>query len=141
MAYVFYDTETTGTNLAFDQILQFAAILTDDELNEVERFEIRCRLLPHIIPAPGAIRATRLDPSRLTDPTLPSYYEATCTIADKIRAWSPAVFIGYNSLGFDEALLRQAFFQNLKPIYLTNTNRNTRADTYRLIQAACIYRT
>ena len=25
----FYDTETTGTDTTFDQILQFAAILTD----------------------------------------------------------------------------------------------------------------
>jgi exodeoxyribonuclease-1 len=49
------------------------------------------------------------------------------------------VFIGYNSLGFDETLLRQAFFQNLKPVYLTNTSRNTRADTLRLVQAASIY--
>jgi exodeoxyribonuclease I len=139
MAYVFYDTETTGTNLVFDQILQFAAILTDDDLNERERFEIRCRLLPHIIPAPGAIRATRIDTALLSDSSLPSHYEATCTIAQRLCSWSPAVFIGYNSLGFDEALLRQTFFQNLKPIYLTNTNRNTRADTYRLVQAASIY--
>ncbi len=34
MPYVFYDTETTGTEKAFDQILQFAAIKTDDDLNE-----------------------------------------------------------------------------------------------------------
>ncbi len=46
MPYVFYDTETTGTETAFDQILQFAAIRTDDDLNEVDRFDIRCRLLP-----------------------------------------------------------------------------------------------
>ncbi len=61
MAYVFYDTETTGTDSTFDQILQFAAILTDDDLNELERFEIRCRLLLHVIPAPVAMLATRVD--------------------------------------------------------------------------------
>ncbi len=37
MPYVFYDTETTGTETAFDQILQFAAIKTDDDLNELDR--------------------------------------------------------------------------------------------------------
>ncbi|MCZ6719095.1 MAG: exonuclease domain-containing protein [Gammaproteobacteria bacterium] len=47
--YIFYDTETTGTLTAFDQILQFGAIRTDDELNELERFDIRCRLMPHIV--------------------------------------------------------------------------------------------
>ena len=60
MPYVFYDTETTGTVTAFDQILQFAAIKTDDDLNELDRFNIRCGLLPHIVPAPGALRATRV---------------------------------------------------------------------------------
>lgn len=29
---VFYDFETAGTSAAFDQPIQFAAILTDDEL-------------------------------------------------------------------------------------------------------------
>jgi hypothetical protein len=44
-----------------------------------------------------------------------------------------------NSLEFDERLLRQTFYQNLKPVYLTNTNRNTRADALRLVQAATVY--
>jgi exodeoxyribonuclease I len=43
MAFVFYDLETTGTATAFDQVLQFAAIQTDDELNFIEKFNIRCR--------------------------------------------------------------------------------------------------
>lgn len=46
MAFVFYDIETSGISQHFDQILQFAAILTDDDLQEVERFEIRSRLQP-----------------------------------------------------------------------------------------------
>jgi len=50
--FVFYDFETTGTSPAFDQPVQFAAILTDHEFNQVERVDIRCRLSPHILPAP-----------------------------------------------------------------------------------------
>ena len=68
MPYVFYDTETTGTKTAFDQILQFAAIKTDDDLNELGRLTIRCRLLPHIVPSAGALLATRVTPAMLTDP-------------------------------------------------------------------------
>lgn len=56
--YVFYDTETTGTDITFDQILQFSAIRTDDDLNELDRFEIRSRLLPHVVPPPGALMTT-----------------------------------------------------------------------------------
>src|SRR5262249_18125599 len=121
------------------QILQFAGILTDDEFRELDRFEIRCRLLPHIVPAPGALRATQVRPALLRDPSFPSHYEAICAIAEKLSAWSPATFIGSNSLDFDEVLLRQAFYQNLKPVYLTNTNRNIRADALRLVQAVSIY--
>lgn len=36
MAYIFYDTETTGLSAGFDQVLQFAALVTDDDLNVVE---------------------------------------------------------------------------------------------------------
>jgi hypothetical protein len=53
-------------------------------------------------------------------------------IADKLNAWSPAIFIGNNTLAFDEPLLRQAFYQTLQPVYLTNTNGNKRGDVLRL---------
>ena len=53
--FVFYDLETTGISPAFDQPLQFAAIVTDLELNEIERIDIRCQLSPHILPAPKAL--------------------------------------------------------------------------------------
>ena len=39
-------------------------------------------------------------------------------IRNKLMDWSPATFVGYNSIAFDEDLLRQALFQNLHPAYL-----------------------
>ena len=110
MPYVFYDTETTGTETTFDQILQFAAIRTDDDLNELERFNTRCRLLPHIIPSPIALCVNHVTPAMLTDSALPSHYAMIREIRDTLLAWSPATFIGFNSLSFDENLLRQALF-------------------------------
>ncbi len=139
MSFVFYDTETTGTNTAFDQILQFGAIKTDYELNELDRFEIRCRLLPYVVPSPGAMRVTGVTVEQLTDPTLPSHYQMVRAIRAKLTEWSPAIFIGHNSLGFDEKLLRQAFYKTLHPPYLTNTNGNCRTDTLRMIQAVALF--
>jgi len=139
MTYVFYDTETTGTLTSFDQILQFGAIRTDQDLNELERFDIRCRLLPYVVPAPGALRVTGVTPSMLTNPTLPSHFEAMRQVHEKLREWSPAVFLGYNSISFDENLLRQAFYQTLQPIYLTNTGGNARGDLMRIVHAASVY--
>ena len=139
MPYVFYDTETTGTETSFDQILQFAAIRTDDNLNELERFNIRCRLLPHIIPSPIALHVTHVTPSMLTDSALPSHYEMVRQIRDTLLEWSPATFIGFNSMSFDENLLRQGLFQTLHPPYLTNTNGNARADALRMAHAVSVY--
>ena len=39
-AFIFYDTETTGTDTRFDQIFPFAAIKADDGLNPIETFNI-----------------------------------------------------------------------------------------------------
>jgi exodeoxyribonuclease I len=137
-SFVFYDTETTGTDTTFDQILQFAAIRTDENLCEVDRFEIRCRLLPHVVPAAGALIATGVSPSLLTDDTLPTHYEAARRIATTLADWSPSIFLGYNSISFDEELLRQTFYQTLQPIYVTNTGGNTRGDILNLVNATAV---
>ena len=68
MSFVFYDTETTGTNTAFDQIVQFGAVRTNHELRELNRFEIRCRLLPYVAPSPCAMRVTGTTVDQLVDP-------------------------------------------------------------------------
>jgi exodeoxyribonuclease-1 len=75
----------------------------------------------------------------LTDPTLPSHFEAIGQIRAKMLEWYPATFIGYNSISFDEDLLRQAFFQNRHPAYLTNTGGNARADMIRVAHAVHTY--
>lgn len=137
--FVFYDLETTGEEPAFNQLIQFAAILADDGFNERERFTIRCRLLPHIVPSPEALLANRVGPDTLTDGKLPSHYEAVRQIRAKLAKWSPAIFIGYNSIKFDEEFLRQAFYQTLHPPYLTNTKGNARGDLMRVIHAASVY--
>lgn len=139
MSYVFYDTETTGISTFFDQILQFAAIRTDDNLRELDRVNLRCQLLPHVIPSPRALRITQVTPAMLTDSSLPSHYEMMGRIQQKLLSWSPATFIGFNSIVFDEDLLRQAFFQTLHQPYLTNSHGNGRADVIRLAHAASVY--
>jgi exodeoxyribonuclease-1 len=135
MSFVFYDTETTGSDTFYDQILQFAAIKTDDALNELDRFEIRCRIQPHVLPAPGALLVTGVTLDQVSDPALPSHFEMAAAIHAKLTEWSPAVFVGYNSLEFDEDLLRQAFYQSLLPVYLTNTDGSSRLDIIRLALA------
>jgi exodeoxyribonuclease I len=138
MSLVFYDTETTGIETYFDQILQFAAIKTDADLNEIDRFEIRCRLLPNVVPAPGAMRVTGVKASQLTDPSCHSHYEMVRAIREKLLSWSPALFIGWNTLDFDEDLMRQALYKTLHNPYLTNTEGNSRTDAMKIVQACSL---
>jgi exodeoxyribonuclease-1 len=134
--FAFYDLETTGTSPAFDQPLQFAAILTDDNLKEVERVDIRCRLAPHILPAPWALAVTGISPDQLMDPTLPSWFEFSHQVSDLIKRWAPATWAGYNTLAFDEEFLRQSFYQNLHPnLYQTQFDNNDRLDLMKVIYA------
>ena len=133
MTYIFYDTETTGKSTSFDQILQFAAIRTDDDLNVLDTFDVRCRLLPYVVPSPGALLVTGTTIAAITTCPL-SHFEMMRRIHAKMHRWSEggAVFVGWNSMKFDETLLRQAYYQTLLPVYQTNTNGNGRADMMRM---------
>lgn len=136
MGFVFYDLETTGISPAFDQPLQFAAIRTDDSFVEIERINLRCRIAPHIIPSPQALIVTGVTPAQLVDPELPSLFEFTQTIMEMTERCAPATWVGFNSIRFDEEVLRQAFFQNLQPnIYATQFNGNNRLDILTAVYA------
>jgi exodeoxyribonuclease-1 len=111
---LFYDTETSGLNRAFDQILEFAAIRTDLQLNELERFSARIRLRPDVVPSPRAILVNRLRRDRLS--TGRSEYEALREIHAQVNR-PGTTSIGYNSIGFDDEFLRFSFYRNLLPPY------------------------
>mgnify|MGYP006202995971 CR=1 FL=1 len=129
MNFAFFDLETTGTSPAFDHPLQFAAILTDAEFREIERVNLRCRLAPHVIPSPQALAVTGVRPHQLVDPELPNLFEFAQELTALVSRWSPAIWTGFNSIRFDEEMLRQMFYQNLQPeIFATQFNGNTRFD-------------
>ena len=134
-AFIFYDTETSGLDKNFGQIFQFAAVLTDNELSVIDKFEIRSRRMPQIVPEPSALLVTGINPETL-DQAEYSYYEFATKIRDKILEWSPAIVCGYNTFSFDEHFMRSMFYQNLYPPYLTQINGNSRLDILPLVRAA-----
>jgi exodeoxyribonuclease-1 len=136
VAFILYDLETSGLNKRFDQILQFAAVRTDPDLVETHRFETQSRLMPHVVASPQALLVTGHTLDDANSLSRKSHYSMVCEVAKTLVSWCPATFLGYNSIRFDEEFLRQAFYQCLHPVFLTNTNGNARADVLNLMRAA-----
>lgn len=129
MSYLFYDLETTGANRAFDQVLTFAGIRTDEDLREIDRYRIRVRLRRDIVPSPKAILAHETDIDHLLAKGTP---EARAIRRIHGLMNEPGTLsLGYNTLGFDDEVLRFAFFRNLLPPYTHQWDNNCgRMDLY-----------
>ena len=130
---VFYDTETTGIQKDFSQILQCGSVLTNSSLDTVDEQNIGCAPLPWVIPQPMAmITNKKID---LFHSNV-SHYQMMKELQMKWKEWSaqfPSVFITYNGHAFDEELVRRQFFWNLLEPYTTNKKGNGRLDLMLMI--------
>ena len=135
MNFIFYDLETTGRSTHWDQIIQVAAILTDSQLNIKDQINQICRIKTYCIPNPEALLVNKIPIRKLTESNL-SLFQLVKNISDTFKKWSPAIFIGYNSILYDEEMLRNSFFSNLIDPYLTIKNQNLRADLINTIRAS-----
>jgi exodeoxyribonuclease I len=127
-SYLFYDIETSGLNKCFDQVLQFAAIRTDLELNEIERHEILVKLNPDTVISPQAVLVHQLIPEKLKSGVCE--YEAMCEI-HRLLNTPGTISLGYNTLGFDDEFLRFSFYRNLLTPYTHQyANNCSRMDLY-----------
>ena len=52
------------------------------------------------------------------------------------KKWSPAIFLGWSSLNFDEEMIRKEFFKNIRYPYITNAAPNKRHDGINIARAA-----
>jgi len=128
--HIFYDTETTGPQPTFDQILQAAAILTDDDFQEIDTIDMRSRLAGHIIPTAGALKVTHIDPYGIARAPFGAY-DFSRRLSNIFTGWSSkgeTSFSGYNTIRFDEEIMRQMFWQSLQDPYLTSGKNKTRND-------------
>ena len=136
--YLFYDTETTGLNPCFDQVIQFAAIRTDLELNEIERYEIFIQLNKDVVPSPYACITHRIALAQCQQGQ--PEVEAIAKI-HKLLNKPNTISIGYNTLGFDDEFLRFAFYRNLLPPYTHQyANGCYRMDLYPMLIMYYLYK-
>ena len=138
MNYVFYDFETSGLNKDFDQILQIGAVLVDESFQIKDKMDISCRLKKNIIPAPEALLVNKISIDQLQSNKV-SHYHLVEQLRQKFEEWSPACFVGFNSIGFDEDVLRQGLFQSFNFPYLTSAKGNTRLDVLKLARAVSAF--
>jgi exodeoxyribonuclease-1 len=126
--YLFYDLETTGLSKSFDQVLHFAAIRTDLSLNELNRYELKIKLNPDVIPSPYALLTHKMGIKEILQGT-PEFEGIK-----KIHQWlnePGTISLGYNTLGFDDEFLRFSFYRNLlKPYTHQYANQCYRMDIY-----------
>jgi len=135
---VFYDFETCSSNVSYGQIIQAAAVLVNDNFQELDRYEARCKLSPGVVPEAMALLVNKTTPKMLKETNL-SHYQMIRQLVAKFREWKNSTFIGYNSINFDEEFLRRTLFKNLEYPYLTNTNGNERGDLFSLARACHLY--
>lgn len=113
--YLFYDLETTGLSVAFDQVLHFSALRTDEQFNVVDEHDIRVQLRPDVVPSPGATitHGISVEEAREAPTTEVEAIRTIHTLMNEPGTTS----IGYNSIGFDDEVLRFAFYRNLLTPY------------------------
>ena len=136
----FYDTETTGPNPSYDQILQLAGVLTDDDFNIVDMIDIRSRMCSHVVPTPGALKVTGTNPNEINNAPY-NYFEFAEKCHAKFSGWKThsqkTTFSGFNTISFDEEIIRQMYWQNLLDPYISSGPNTYRNDLFTLIR--CLY--
>ena len=136
--FVFYDFEASSSNKQWGQIIEIGAILADDELNELDRFESRCRLSPGIIPEAMSLIVTNTSPKKLKEINL-SHYGMVRQFVEKLKSWGKVTYIGWNNIEFDQIFWRNTLFQNLEYPFTSTTNGNREGDLLNLARAANLY--
>jgi exodeoxyribonuclease-1 len=142
--FVFYDTETTGLDKDFTQILQVGMLFTDGDLNILSSKKVDGRNSPWNVPSPSALLTTHFTPANLKSRKNSNY-----DMMQELSAWLhsqhwPITFIGYNSVDYDEPVMAQNFYQNLLPPGLTTAyaghgQTNGRADVMSMVNAVDLY--
>ena len=116
MQFLFYDLETSGLQKAHDQVLQFAAIRCDENLNQLETpSNLFCRPRNDLFPSPGAILANRLDLRQCQRQGLKEYDFAM--EAHQVLQQPNTYIAGYNSKKFDDEFIRFLMYRNLMDPY------------------------
>src|SRR5579884_1460935 len=115
-SFFFYDLETSGFSPRGARIMQFAGQRTDMELNPVgDPVDFFIKLTPDVLPQPDAVLITGITPQQtLADGIgeaefLQIFYKKICQPG--------TIFLGFNSVRFDDEFMRFLHYRNFYDAY------------------------
>ena len=112
ITFLWHDYETFGVLPRRDRPAQFAAIRTDEELNQVgEPIMIYCQPAPDAVPDPLSCLITGITPQHCMQHGLPER-EFAARIEHEL-AKPNTIGAGYNTIRFDDEVTRFMFWRNL----------------------------
>ena len=110
--FLWHDYETFGKNTRTARPAQFAAIRTDEQLNEIgEPIEIFCQPAPDFLPEPEACLITGITPQHCLKVGVPEHRFAEQIL--KSFSEPNTIGVGYNSIRYDDEITRFMFWRNL----------------------------
>jgi len=132
-----YDTESTGLSQHFDQVVQFAGVAVDTDLNFIKGDELLLdvKLRPDVVPGPYAFAITGISLDHLEKNGIPEFEAAS-----HIQQWlkrKGTMITGFNTLSFDDEILRNMFYRNQLEVYDHEwKDGNCRSDAMRAVLLA-----
>ena len=135
MNLVIWDIESSSANTDFGSIIEIGGILVDENFKEKDRFNLRCRLPEGEIPQAMALIVNKTSIDQLTKVNL-SHYQMLGEVEKIFKKWSPAIFLGWSNIGFDDEMIRKEFFKSIRYPYITNATPNKRHDGLNIARGA-----
>tara|TARA_Y100001970_G_C14251283_1_gene872083 strand:+ start:2052 stop:3485 length:1434 start_codon:yes stop_codon:yes gene_type:complete len=135
MNLAIWDIESSSASTDFGSIIEIGGILVDENFVEKDRFNLRCRLPEGEIFQAMALIVNKTSIKQLTQANL-SHYQMLAEVEKIFKKWSPAIFLGWSNIGFDDEMIRKEFFKGIRYPYLTNASPNKRHDGINIARAA-----
>ena len=135
MNLAIWDIESSSSSTIWGSIIEVGGILVDPNFKEIDRFNLRCRLPEGEIPQAMALIVNKTSVDLLTKGNL-SHYQMLGQLEAIFKKWSPAIFLGWANIGFDDEMIRNEFFRGIRYPYITNATPNKRHDGLNIARGA-----
>lgn len=139
-SFLFFDLETFGRDPRGSRIAQFAAIRTDEDLNEIgDAVSLFCQPAGDLLPSPTATLITGITP-QFAQANGMNEAEFFAALMEEFGQPGTCA-LGYNSIRFDDEFIRYGLYRNFfEPYEREYANGNSRWDLLDVMRMACALR-